>query len=189
MMYFIWRICLSFFLGVTPYDALLADMQAEFPGLKVVPKASSRLMHLMEVLLWPLLGSAFSERFTTVVGQTIYVPVDWAMRPEIARLGVLRHERVHLRQAKRYGRILFTLAYLLFPLPLGLAWCRARLEWEAYEESMRAAFEYYGKGALNAEHRAYMVGHFTGPSYGWMWPFRTQVERWYDEARARILAC
>lgn len=172
---------------MTPYDVLLAEMQAEFPGLRVVPKADSKLMRFMEVLLWPLLGSAFSERFTTVVGQTIYTPNNWGIRPETARLGTLRHERVHLRQAKRYGRILFTLAYLLFPLPFGLAWFRARLEWEAYEESMRAAFEYRGEAALNAEHRAHIVGHFVGPSYGWMWPFRAQVERWYDEARARIL--
>jgi hypothetical protein len=32
--------------------------------------------------------------------------------------------------------------------------------------------------------RERIVRQFTGPSYGWMWPFRASVERWYD----RILA-
>jgi hypothetical protein len=25
-----------------------------------------------------------------------------------------------------------------------------------------------------------------GPSYGWMWPFRRSVERWYDQVLASI---
>lgn len=172
---------------MTTYDVLLDEIRAEFPGFKLVPKAESPFMRTLGVVLRVLLGGAFLEDFTTTVGLTVYTPTKWAEMSEASRLGVLRHERVHLRQAKRYGGLVFSLAYLLFPLPFGLAYCRARLEWEAYEESMRAAVEYHGKGALNAEHRAWLVGLFVGPSYGFMWPFRAQVERWYDEARARIL--
>jgi len=36
----------------------------------------------------------------------------------------------------------------------------------------------------SAEFRADIIGQFTGPAYGFMWPFRRAMERWYD----RILA-
>ena len=54
------------------------------------------------------------------------------------------HERVHLRQFARHGRLLMSILYVLLPLPMGLAYCRARFEREAYEETIRAAFEVYG---------------------------------------------
>jgi hypothetical protein len=31
------------------------------------------------------------------------------------------------------------------------------------------------------------VRQFTSAAYGWMWPFRGQVERWYDQAVQRLL--
>jgi hypothetical protein len=172
---------------MTAYELLLDEIRVEFPRFSVVPKVDSRFMRFLAVLLRPLLGGAFMGDYTTTLGQTVYTPVDWAEMPEASRLEILRHERVHLRQARRWG-LLFSLAYLLFPLPLGLAWCRARFEWEAYEESMRAKAEYQGKESLDERHKAWLVGLFVGPSYGFMWPFRAQVSRWYDEARARILA-
>jgi len=36
--------------------------------------------------------------------------------------------------------------------------------------------------------RERIVSRFTGPDYGWMWPFRAQVERWYAAALAQIAA-
>jgi hypothetical protein len=30
------------------------------------------------------------------------------------------------------------------------------------------------------------VDQFTSAAYGWMWPFRAQVERWYDTALAEL---
>ena len=74
------------------------------------------------------------------------------------------------------------LAYLLVPLPLGLAWCRARLEWEAYAEGLAVARELFGEAHVRDPGlRAHVVGQFVGPAYGWMWPFRRTVERWYDQ--------
>ena len=50
---------------------------------------------------------------------------------DIARTVLLRHERVHLRQRRRYGFLPFAILYLIPLLPLGLAYFRARFEWEA----------------------------------------------------------
>jgi hypothetical protein len=73
------------------------------------------------------------------------------------------------------------LLYLLPFFPLGLAYGRARIEWEAYSETLRATLERKGRAAaFDPALRRRIVSRFTGPAYGWMWPFRRDVERWYD---------
>jgi hypothetical protein len=95
----------------------------------------------------------------------------------------LRHELIHLRQFRRYTLFGMAFLYLLVPLPLGLAWFRARFEWEAYRESIRAAAELHGRAHVEAPaFRERILGQFTSGAYGWMWPFRGQLERWYDAA-------
>ena len=77
------------------------------------------------------------------------------------------------------------MAFLYFVpfFPLGLAYGRARIEWEAYTETLRATAELKGMDAAQSPAlRARIVRQFTGPAYGWMWPFRSVVERWFDEA-------
>ena len=45
------------------------------------------------------------------------------------------------------------------------------------------------KAAGNLAPRAEMVNaQFTGASYGWMWPFRAGLERWYDAILATLPA-
>jgi hypothetical protein len=93
----------------------------------------------------------------------------------------LRHERIHLRQRRRLGSVLMSVIYLLPFFPLGLAYGRARLEWEAYAETLRATAEFHGlEAARSPELRRRIVRRFTGPDYGWMWPFERRVQAWYD---------
>jgi len=83
-----------------------------------------------------------------------------------------------------------TFLYLVPFFPLGLAYGRARLEWEAYAETLRATAELAGLSAARAPAlRDQIVGRFTGSAYGWMWPFRRTVERWYDGVIAELEAC
>ena len=52
------------------------------------------------------------------------------------RYVLLRHERVHLRQrARAWATSRWRSSYLVPFFPLFLAWGRARIEWEAYEET------------------------------------------------------
>ena len=77
--------------------------------------------------------------------------------------------------------------YVLLPLPMGLAWFRAHFEKAAYAETIRAAAEVWGaEYARSQAHRTHVIDQFTGPSYGWMWPFRASLERWYDQVLATL---
>jgi hypothetical protein len=117
------------------------------------------------------------------------VPDAWDQLGSADRVILLRHERVHLRQRRRYGFLGMALLYLLPFFPLGLAYGRARIEWEAYTETLRATAELLGlEAARDPGLRERIVSRFIGPAYGWMWPFRGQVERWYSAALEQIAA-
>lgn len=172
------------------YDTLLATMVRDNPGLRVVPKAGSRLQKAIDLGLRVMTFGSMSTyltNYTTVIGRTIYVPAGWAERDADERYITMRHEAIHLRQMRRYTMVGMALLYALPFFPLGLAYGRARIEWEAYAETLRAVAEVRGlKSARAPELRAHIVRQFTSSAYGWMWPFPATVERWIDEELARI---
>ena len=162
-------------------NALLEEIRVEFPGFRLVRKEDSRFQRLIAAALRLIGQRAYLDRYVTTIGRTVYVNQGWEFRTAADRYVTLRHERIHLRQFRRWGLIPMSLAYLLLPLPVGLAWCRARLEWEAYAESLRAMRETYGEAHVrDPATRAYVIEQFTGPAYGWMWPFPRQIQAWLD---------
>ena len=167
-------------------DRLLASIRAEFPAFCIVPKAGNRFSHAIDWALKLVTAGAqrrYLTHYHTVIGYTLYVPPGWVRMSDVARVILLRHERVHLRQRRRYGFALFAFLYLVPFLPLGLAYGRARLEWEAYEETLRATAELCGLSALeDGVLQAEIVRRFVGGDYGWMWPFPRRVERWIEQA-------
>jgi hypothetical protein len=170
-------------------EALLAALRVEFPGLRVIDKATSRLHRAIDRALRTItLGRmAAYLQYHTTIGQRIYVAAGWTDLDADDRWRVLRHEAVHLRQFRRWTFLGMAALYLLVPLPFGLAWCRARFEQAAYAESIRASAELYGLDYVRHDgYRDGVLGQFTGPAYGWMWPFRRSLERWYDGVVAEI---
>ena len=178
--------------AVQASEQIIESIRTEFPAFRIVEKQGDRLSHTLDWLLKILtLGGQrqYLTHYHTVLGFTLYVPSAWQAASDVERAIVLRHERVHLRQRRRYGMALFAFLYLVPLLPLGLAWGRARLEWEAYSETLRATAELCGLAAVGApELRRKIVGRFTGGAYGWMWPFEAQVQRWYDRVLGEIEA-
>jgi hypothetical protein len=175
---------------VDRYEALVDALRAEIPGFRVVAKRDSRLHRAIHVALKVITFGGmrdYLESYQTTIGKTVYVTSDWNEWSADRRYVTLRHEAVHLRQFRRLTVPVMAVLYIFLPLPMGLAYFRARLEWEAYAETIRAAAEVWGSDhARGQEFREHIVSQFTGPSYGWMWPFRRQVERWYDRALARL---
>lgn len=171
-------------------DEYVESLSREFPSLRFVYKRGDGFSKTIDVVLRVLTfggQSAYISKYVTTIGSTIFLPDGWEARSEDERYVVLRHEAVHLRQFARYGFAGMTAIYLLGGLPFGLAWGRARIEWEAYEETLRALREVHGDAVLDeATIRSYIVGQFTGPAYGWMWPFPRVVNRWIDEAARRL---
>jgi hypothetical protein len=165
-------------------EGMLAEIIAEFPRFRLLRKSDSRLMSFIDGFLRSLtLGrqSRFLTEYHTVLGYTLFVAPTWESLDEVDKIVLLRHERVHLRQCRRFGLWGLTLLYLLPFFPVGLAYGRARLEWEAYSETIRALFELRGARVLSdSSLREHILRRFIGPDYAWMWPFRTTLDKWYD---------
>ncbi len=162
------------------YRTLVAELEAE--GVRLLPKDRVWHQRVIDVLLTIVtLGAqgSFLDRYVTTIGRTIYLTPNWASRTAADRYATLRHEAVHLRQFRRWGLVPMAVAYLLLPLPFGLAWFRMRLEREAYAETVRIQHELGGRAATDAI-RAHVIRQFTSGSYGWMWPFPRSIARWYD---------
>jgi len=95
-------------------EDFIAEIRREFPRFRIVPKRDNFFSRVIDVLLKVLTFGAqrlFLTHYHTVIGNTLYVPDRWATTPDISRLITLRHERIHLRQRRRYGDIVMTLLY------------------------------------------------------------------------------
>ncbi len=172
------------------YEALVAALQAEIPGFRIVRKDRSRLHRAIHVALMIVtLGRMrdYLDSFQTTIGKTVYVTSDWDEWEPDRRYVTLRHEAVHLRQFRRLTLPVMIVLYLIVPLPMGLAYFRARFEKAAYAETIRASAEVWGATyARGSELREHVISQFVGPSYGWMWPFRRHLERWYDSVLSNV---
>jgi len=166
------------------HEQLLSDIVAEFPAFEILPKRDSALQRLIaRLLLVVTLGGQrhYLTRYHTVLFGKLYVPDAWDAMDDGARYVLLRHERVHLRQRRRMGDVVMGFVYLFPIFPIGLAWGRARIEWEAYIETIVATAELYGLDAAR-KLEADIVRRYVGPDYGWMWPFPATIRRWFRQA-------
>jgi hypothetical protein len=175
---------------VNRYDALVEALGVEFPRFRIVRKDRSPLHRAIHYALIALTFGrmrTYLDSFQTTIGRTVYVTADWDDWHPDRRYVTLRHEAIHLRQFRRFTLPGMALLYILLPLPMGLAWFRAYFEKEAYAESIRAAAEVWGPDFPRSEgYRSHIISQFTGASYGWMWPFRAHLERWYDRVLATV---
>ncbi len=168
----------------------LDEIRAEFPRFEIRHKRESGLQHAIHVALVVVTFGGqrgYLTHYHTALFGRLYVPDSWDAMSDEARYVLLRHERVHLRQRKRMGDVGMAVVYLVPFFPLFLAYGRARIEWEAYVETIRATAEVAGLEAARSL-REEIKRRYVGPDYGWMWPFPATIDRWFDEALARVEA-
>ncbi len=125
--------------------------------------------------------------YVTTIGPWIAVPVAWP-EPEgwtVWHRSTIVHELWHVRTFRAVGFgsavlgiLPLGLAYLFIPLPIGLAWCRYALEREAFARGYEVLIAERASTAGWLIERA--VDELCGPSYGWAWPFRAGVRRWFQ---------
>jgi hypothetical protein len=172
------------------YEALLDELRISYPRFRVVNKADSRLHRAIHYALLGLtVGQmrSYLDSFQTTIGNTVYVTPSWWELSDDERYVTMRHEAIHLAQFRKFTVPGMAMLYIFLPLPMGLAWFRAYFEREAYAESIRAAAEVWGRDYPSSAHyRKYILSQFTGASYGWMWPFRGSLNRWYDQVLASL---
>ena len=165
-------------------NELVAEITQEFPAFELIPKRGSILMKVLDFLLKLITFGqmrSFMTTFTTTIGSKVYTSSAWAGSSSVSRIITLRHERVHMRQKRKYTFLGFSILYLFVPLPIGLAYFRKKFEMEAYEESLRGLVEYHSIELVKrVRMRGQFVQYFITAQYLWMWPFRFAVERWYD---------
>lgn len=173
------------------YENLIKEIVEEFPNFSVVAKADSKLMRAIGLFLKIVtfgMNASFMMGFTTTVGDTVYTPSEWSKKTFEEKVRTLRHERVHLRQQHKYGRFWFSLLYVFAWFPIGFAKFRRDFEMEAYEETLRAIVEQRGAQFIfNRTLKEHIVSHFVSAQYFWTWYSRKDIEKWYDDARERIL--
>lgn len=168
---------------------LINEISREFPTFRIRRKADSMLMRWIGLFLFlASLGKnrAFMTDFVTTLGTTVYVPVGWEDYMPTSQCITLRHERVHMRQARKHGMLVFAFLYLFWPVPFFRAAGRRKFEQEAYEESIRALYE-YGEDPTNLGYRIRMIGHFTSSEYLYMWTNRADIEKWLETTTSRII--
>lgn len=171
------------------YEALLGEVKQEFLDFEILPKNKSVLMKFIDAALKIITFGQmknFMTGFITVLGNKVYVPDAWEDTTLTSKAEIIRHERVHMRQSKKYGRFLFSFLYLAVPFPAFFAYFRKKFEQEAYEESLKALHEYHGEKIFTPNLKEGMLAHFTTAQYFWMWPWRKDLEKWYDSAVEKV---
>jgi len=169
------------------YEMLIAEMKDEFPKFELIDKKDSAFMKALNIGLkiitfWQM--KTFMTQFTTTVGYKVYTPSLWE---EKDRVSVLKHERVHMRQMRRDGRVWMWFSYMFLWFPCVFAHFRKKYEQEAYEETLRHRAQTGGMRYLeHPEYRESIISNFTSAKYFWTWPWRKSIEEWYDGCVRKI---
>lgn len=148
----------------------------------IIRKEESRAMRIIGRFI-----PAYLHSIVTTFGGKIYLPTQWDEWPEYTRYLILEHEKVHLRQQKKWTHTIYFILYF-FCLPLFWNPFRRRWEQEAFEKTIEIAAARYGKGFVSTdEFRDFIARMFYTSTYGWMWPHKAAVYRWVDKCIRQAL--
>lgn len=194
-------------------DAITKKVAEHFPDVKILTKDQSLLMKILGLILF--FNPSFMTDYITTIGYNIYFPSEaWVNARQVSGLSVLLHELIHVTDAKKLSRPLFSFLYLS-PLTLAIpAALLFLLTWKIALPIMllclapipsyfRMLFEkraylgsLYVQNWLNV-HKGYnfdlssqkdfMIKQFTGSAYYFMWPF-TNLNAEFDDAITKIKA-
>lgn len=160
----------------------------EAAGGKIVIKEGWfwKLLHYL-VIIFTFGGNRnFLDGYYTTIGPWVGVPKDWESRYMLGRAAVIEHETIHIKQCKKFGfgnvyvgLPIYTVLYLLLPLPIGLAYFRWLFEREAYAHGINFLNMY------QPDHRTRRIEdaviELSGSNYAWTWPFKRRVRAYFEE--------
>lgn len=170
---------------------IIKQIKDEYLDFKVIKKNDSSLMKVINVILYIITfgyQKDFMENYVTTIGNTVYIPTSWNDWSIEKKIMILKHERVHMRQAAKYGKLWYSFLYLFVWFPFVFAIYRTKFEKEAYVENIKYAIKRGGERLVKSNrYKENMLSYFLTGKYGWMCPFRGKMEKWYDETVERLL--
>jgi len=162
--------------------AYIEALSRELPRFAIRYKDESRVQRGLATFVWPF-NRRYLDVYTTVMFGRVYFPSRaWceAVGPE-AVYRILRHEAVHLRDARRWP-VLFAVSYVLGAPSIFTL--RAIWEARAYAESLRVSMEL--EGDVSDAELERIARLFTGAEYLFMCPFPRFVRRRLRSLRDRL---
>lgn len=174
-------------------ERTLALANARHDGkIQIKPKSSNAWFWWVLTVLIKIVtfgtGPNLVKNFTTTLGRTMYLAGDgnaFYGLPAQTRYETIRHELSHFDymyfgepdlhghpgRARVRGSYLHMLAhallYLFWPVPYRYAYGRQEIEWWGFLQNVRLA-TYCCGGRCPAHVMAWVVRHFSGPTYAWM---------------------
>jgi uncharacterized membrane protein len=193
------------------FDSLVQAAQNYFPSLRIRYKNESWLMKIIGAILF--FNKGFMTDYITTIGSTVYFPSREFVANHAASADIiLLHELIHIHDAQRLTRLLFSILYLfpqilalmffpllliswklalpflLFLLPVP-AYFRMQFEKRAYLTSLYALKRLSKRLVflpLLKSQEILFIDQFVGAGYYWMWPFRDGLQKEFDAAIDRV---
>ena len=163
-------------------DRILNVCREHVPGIRLVYKAEVPWMRLVGKLARPF-SPDFDTRFTTVVGDTVYLPCPVDEFPRDALAATLAHELIHQQDQRRWG-LLFYVSYGA-AMPVGRTY-RAYWERRAYAVDLLLAHE--RGGPMEVLRVADILATvFAGSAYLWMWAGARSAREYLQPIVDRVL--
>lgn len=195
---------------MTLFDNTIKKAQEYFPDIQIKFKNESTLMKIIGTILF--FNPSFMTKYITTLGSTVYFQNrDFVNNSPDSATIVFLHELVHINDAKKENKILFSFLYLipqifvllsipllflfgwkialfsllfLAPLP---AYFRMKDERKAYTISL------YVMGKLNKngyninidKEKDFFISQFKGGGYYFMWPFKS-IDVYFNDVVDKI---
>jgi len=162
-------------------DRILLLSRSFRPGLRLVDRHEVWWMRLGGELMRPVVPG-FNERFTTVIGDTVYLPAPAERLHRDGLAALLAHELVHQLDQRDWGPWFYASYVATAPI---VRTARAVWERRAYAVDFMLAYEVGGTAALDGQFER-VVRIFAGPSYLWMWAGRRAASRFLEPVREAV---
>lgn len=161
---------------------MVALVRSHRPRLRMVDRHDVPWLRAVGWLTRPV-APDLDERFTTVIGDVVYLPGPVASIDRDRLAAILAHELVHQLDQARYG-LWFYLSYAA----AAPAFRTQRAAWErrAYLVDLLIAYERFGEPGVRRT-LDQLVELFAGPAYGFMWVGRDAARRYLAPTVAEVL--
>ena len=188
----------------------VAYMKRNVPGFEWAEKHerwTQRFIGFFFRWVFPI-NRHYMTKYTSTFYPRVYFPTGLVERDPWRATKILWHEYVHLFDAQRDGPTTFAASYMnwwsiLAPIAIGLGIAMAvsgvpwpaflslslalvpwpspwRRDYELRGYTMNLVINLWKYGSIRESTVDWIVRQFTGPAYGWMWPFRKSM---YERVR------